>query len=353
MKNKKFLFWTSVVILLPCVVGLLMWNQLPEKMPTHWGVDGQIDGWSGKGFAIFGIPLLLLVFQWISIFATRLDKQNQSGSNAKVLGIVMCIFPVMSILTSFGMYRAAMGLEFGVDVFIPGLIGLMFLVIGNYLPKCRQNSTLGIKLPWTFASEENWNKTHRLGGKVWTVCGLGMIVNVFVGQVWLMLACIFSAILVPTVYSWLLYRKQMAAGTVGPVSKELKRGMGLTAVLLAATAVFLFFVLFSGSVDMAVEGEKLVITTAQWDDMTLDIAAIDSIEYRAEGVDGSREWGYGSLRLLLGLFRNEEFGNYTRYTYADTDDCIVLRVGQKWLIINADGAEATQALYRQILDAME
>lgn len=145
----------------------------------------------------------------------------------------------------------------------------------------------------------------------------------------------------------------MAAGTVGPVSKELKRGMGLTAVLLAATAVFLFFVLFSGSVDVAVEGEKLVITTAQWDDMTLDIAAIDSIEYRAEGVDGSREWGYGSLRLLLGLFRNEEFGNYTRYTYADTDDCIVLRVGQKWLIINADGAEATQALYRQILDAME
>lgn len=352
MKNKKFLFWSSVVILLPCIVGLLMWNQLPEKMPTHWGVDGQIDGWSGKGFAIFGVPLILLAFQWICLWVTRLDKSNQSGSNEKVLGIVLCIFPALSLLVSFGMYRSAMGLEFGVDTFVPGLIGLMFLIIGNYLPKCRQNSTLGIKLPWTFASEENWNKTHRLGGKVWTVCGIGMLVNILVGQVWLMLVCIFSAVLIPTVYSWLLYRKQMAAGQVGPLSKELKRGMGLTVVILLVTAVFLWFILFSGSVDVTVEGEKLIITTAQWDDMSLNIAAIDSAEYHPEGIEGSREWGYGSLRLLLGLFHNEELGNYTRYTYADTDACILLQVGEKWLVVNADGEEATQALYESILAAI-
>ena len=208
MKHKKFLFWTSLVILLPTIIGLLLWNQLPDKLPTHWGFDGQVDGWNSKPFGVFAVPLILLVFQWICVFVTRLDKQNQTGSNEKVLSLVLCIFPVLSLLTGLGMYGSALGWEFSVSEAMPALIGVMFLVIGNMLPKCRQNSYLGIRLPWTFASEENWNKTHRLGGKVWMASGAAMLVSVLLDWAWLFLAAILAAALIPAVYSWLLYRKQ-------------------------------------------------------------------------------------------------------------------------------------------------
>ena len=73
------------------------------------------------------------------------------------------------------------------------------------------------------------------------------------------------------------------------------------------------------------------------------------MEYFPEGIHGTREWGYGSARLALGLFHNDELGNYTRYTYFNVQECILIRAEGKWLVLNADGAEATQALYETIL----
>lgn len=353
MRNKKFLFWTSVVILIPTFLGLLLWNQLPEKLPTHWGIDGQIDGWSSKHFAIFAVPLILLAFQWICIGVTRLDKQNQSGGNEKVMYIVFSLFPALSLFTAAGMYGSFLGWEFRVENLMPGLIGLMFLILGNFLPKCRQNSSLGIKLPWTFSSEENWNKTHRLGGKVWVACGVALLIAAVLDWTWLFLGGIFGAMLIPTVYSWLLYRKQQKAGAVAPLPKQSKLGITIASILSLVTLAFVFFILFSGSLEITVDETALTITTDRWDDLAVDTAAIDSAEYRADGVEGSRSWGYGNLKLLLGSFENEEFGTFTRYTFAACDQCIVLRVDGRTLVINAEDDEATWALYDQITELTE
>ena len=102
-------------------------------------------------------------------------------------------------------------MEFKVEKIMPILLGLMFIVIGNYLPKCKQSYTMGIKLPWTLNDEENWNRTHRLGGKLWVACGLIFIVSMFLPNKFMVaitLVVITIAVLVPTVYSYLLFREK-------------------------------------------------------------------------------------------------------------------------------------------------
>ena len=93
--------------------------------------------------------------------------------------MIFWILPVVSLFTNGIMYRTAFGKEFDLAVFVPALLGVMFIFIGNYLPKVKQNRTLGIKISWTLNNEENWNKTHRFGGKVWVVGGLIMLFSVF------------------------------------------------------------------------------------------------------------------------------------------------------------------------------
>lgn len=353
-KDKSLMIWTSVIILLPALVGLLLWNRLPEQMPTHWGADGQVDGWSGKLWSILLMPLLLLPGQWVVYRVTRLEPQNRSGSNAKVLRMVMWIFPILSVVFSGMMYGQALGWKLGMETVIPLLISAMFLVVGNVLPKCRRNSFLGIRLPWTFSSEENWNRTHRLGGKTWVIGGIVSIVALAVGWLWLYILAVFAACVIPCVYSWLFYRKQRDAGQVEPILHS-KQNRVLTWVTIAVTVFALVFVgwaLFSGSMDITLDDTHLTITTDQWDDLTVDISAIDSAEYRENGVDGSRDWGYGNLTVGLGTFSNNEFGAYTRYTYVKPDGCIVLHVGEKVLVINDRSDEATRALYEKITETI-
>jgi uncharacterized membrane protein len=104
-------------------------------------------------------------------------------------------------------YPAAMGYSVPIEVIMPLLVGVMFIVVGNLLPKCRQTYTMGIKLPWTLASEENWNATHRFGGTVWVIGGIVTLLTAFFGNFWVLMVILAVMCIVPTVYSYRYYRK--------------------------------------------------------------------------------------------------------------------------------------------------
>lgn len=213
-ENKKKLILTSIIILLPIVIGMILWNKLPDKLPTHWNSAGEIDGWSSKAFAVFGLPGFLFAVHWVCVLASSADpkKQNIEG---KVLNIVLWICPIISVLGAVLMYGAALGMEFRVEKIIPLLVGVVFIVIGNYLPKCKQSYTMGIKLPWTLNDEENWNRTHRLGGKLWVACGVVIILSMFLPNkfmVVIFLSVVAVAVFVPTVYSYLIFREKEKRG---------------------------------------------------------------------------------------------------------------------------------------------
>ena len=205
-KNWKLLIITSIVILLPVLAGVILWDQLPEQMPTHWNADGEVDGWSSKPFAVFGLPLILLAAQWLCTLVTGMDpkKNNHSG---KVVQLVLWIIPVLSVLLHTFTYAIALGTEVRMELVMPVVIGIILTIIGNYLPKCKQNYTIGIKIPWTLNSEENWNRTHRFAGRLWVACGLIIMLTSFFGGFWIFFAIVLLMVLAPLLYSYLLYRK--------------------------------------------------------------------------------------------------------------------------------------------------
>ena len=205
-KHLKLLIITSLIILLPILVGVILWNQLPEQIPSHWGLNGEVDGWSSKPFAVFGMPLMMLAFQWICALGTGADPKKANHPE-KVLHLVLWIIPVLNTVLSVLTYAAALGKEVRVEVVIPVFLGLVLTIVGNYLPKCKQNYTIGIKIPWTLNSEENWNKTHRFAGWLWTVCGLVIILTGFFGGFWIFFGVALVMVLAPCIYSYLLHRK--------------------------------------------------------------------------------------------------------------------------------------------------
>ena len=205
-KYKKQLIISSIVILLPILIGVLLWDQLPDSFTTHWGVDGQPDGWSSKTFAVFFIPVFLVVMQFFCVWITeRTNRGNEQSP--KVMNLIFYIMPVLSVLVNGMMYAGALGKSWDWTAMMPIVLGLLFAIIGNYMPKCKQNYTIGIKIPWTLNSEENWSRTHRFAGWLWTFCGIALMLTGIIGGFWIFLFVVLLMVFAPILYSYLLFRK--------------------------------------------------------------------------------------------------------------------------------------------------
>ncbi|MBR7074600.1 MAG: DUF1648 domain-containing protein [Oscillospiraceae bacterium] len=207
MKNKKTLIITSLICLLPLLAGALVYSRLPEQVATHFDLQGNPDGWSSRAFAAFGLPGILLAVNLLLPFLLRADPKHKNMSGALV-NITIWTVPLVSLLCSGLTLGRALGYDLRIEMVLPVFMGVLFILIGNYLPKTKQSYTMGIKLPWTLASEENWNRTHRLAGFLWVIGGAFFIVMSFIG--WNFIAFLIPItlmVLVPTVYSYLLYRK--------------------------------------------------------------------------------------------------------------------------------------------------
>ena len=200
--HKRTLILTSAVILLPMFVGLILWNRLPEQMPTHFGFNGTADGYSGRPFAIVGLPLFLLAIQLLCAFVMQADPKKQNISE-KLVQLTLWIAPAVSLFVGISMYASALGYMFNINRFVSVFVGLLFVVMGNYLPKCRPNYTMGIRIPWTLADEENWNHTHRFAGYVWIAVGLVITASAFFGGMNNVLTVLLlAAAASPIVYSY-------------------------------------------------------------------------------------------------------------------------------------------------------
>ena len=204
--DKKTLVVTSIVILVPISVGCLLWSKLPDMIPTHFGMDGTPNGWSSKPFTVFGIPIFLLGVHWLNLGITSQDPKYEN-INDKLYALIVWLCPAISLLLMITCYGKCLGWKVNIARYVMIGTGSIFMVIGNYLPKCKQNYTVGIKLPWTLDSEENWNHTHRLAGYVWIVGGICIIINAFLEWEWLFMVIVTVMVLVPMVYSVLYYKK--------------------------------------------------------------------------------------------------------------------------------------------------
>ena len=355
-RNRWKLLISSILILLPALFGLLFWEALPQRMTTHWGADGAADGWSDRGFAVLGIPLLILVLHWLCVLFTARDPGNKH-QNGKVFGLVLWICPVTSLFSCGMIYAAAGGVELRGDLIGLLLIGLMFTVIGNYLPKCRQNRTIGIKVKWTLENEENWNATHRLGGRLWVVGGLLLMACVFLPESvipWVLVVLLPVLAVIPVLYSYLYHRKQVRAGTAVitplPKSRGHKIALGISLGVVVVILLLVALLMFTGEINISYGATSFTIEASFWQDLTVDYDAIEQISYRETNEAGMRTYGLGSARLQAGAFRNDTFGDYTRYTYAQCSACVVLTVQGETLVLSGPDAEATKEIYDALME---
>ena len=209
-KYGKMLVVTTIITLLPMLAGAILWNQLPEKFPIHFNAAGEVDGWSSRAFGVFGLPLILAAFQWLCFLGSLALEPKAENLEGKVFSLVLWMIPVMSVVLNAVVYCTALGVGVNVPVIMSLLIGLLMVAIGNWLPKCKQTRTLGIKLPWTLADEDNWNRTHRFAGPVWVACGMVIILCGLIGGafLWGSAAALVIMVAAPTVFSFLLFRKK-------------------------------------------------------------------------------------------------------------------------------------------------
>lgn len=132
---KRTLLVTCIIILLPMFFGLALWNRLPERMPTHFDFSGTVDDYSGRPFAVIGLPLFILAMQLFCAVMLRADPKKQNISE-KMAQLVLWICPAVSLFAGLSIYLSALGFAINVSRLGMVFVGLIFIVIGNYLPKC-------------------------------------------------------------------------------------------------------------------------------------------------------------------------------------------------------------------------
>ncbi len=330
---KKSLILTSLLTLLPLPVMLLLGREWSAAMAT---------------------PLIMLAGQWFGIFWTLKDPGNRNQS-PKPMKTVLWILPILSNVCCGIEYALTSGWDFSITTVLMLFLGGMFAVIGNYLPKVKMNSTLGIKIPWAYTSAENWNTTHRFGGRCWFLGGLAIMAGAFLPESWsfsVMLVGILALTVLPVLYSYCYYRKQKARGDVLLPFPPAMTGRGgkLSLIFLAAVLILTGALMFTGDLDYQFKEDHFVIDADFYDDLYLPYDVMESLEYREYNVPGIRTWGYGSFRLLMGNFQNEEFGSYTRYTYYDPQSAVVLTTMKETYVLSGKDPEATMALYQTLLE---
>lgn len=341
-KFKKQLILSSIMILLPILPGCFLWDQLKDIR------------------AICIMPLFLLATHWLCILITAKDAGNQD-QNHKVFGMVLWILPILSLIVCGISYSLALGYSEGASLasglLIRVMLGLFFILFGNYMPKCKQNHTIGIKVVWALRNEENWNKTHRFAGKLWFFGGIVILASLLI-PFEAGMAVFFVILLIlafaPMIYSYLYYRKQLKEGTACKDDATLlpaeRKVTKISIGIIIFSLVLVALLLTSGGFEITLAEEAMTVEASFWGDITVPYTDIDSIEYREQDHPGSRTYGFGSPTLLMGKFQNAEFGAYTRYSYPGCDSCIVITMDDEILVINETEEDATEKLYEALAD---
>ena len=335
-EHKGKLILSSLMILLPMVTNSI---------------------WRGTWF---WPPLLLLVLQWGAILITFYDQKNRNQSR-KVMGLVVWLVPILSLFTGAVAVTIYMGVEAVSIILLMTFfgMGLIYVLVGNYLPKIRQNRTVGIKIKWALENEDNWNATHRFSGKVWVIGGLlCMACALIPDAVFALLPFIIIVVLtalVPFGYSYWFYRQQLKNGLIQKTPLR-PRTVVTTLVIVLAIAGFFGWVLFTGGMEIQYEDTSFTVETANWEDLTIAYQDIDAIEYQerdpSEDISDLRTNGFGNFTMALGSFQNELYGNYTRYTYTSCDSCVKLVVNGKIVVLNGPDKASTKEIYTTLQEKM-
>lgn len=211
-KNKWMIIISALITLIPIIAGVILWDKLPDMVPSHWGVNGEVDGYLAKPMFVFGMPLIMVALILVGSIATATDPKN-ANHGKKSLVLVYAIVPALSIILSTFTYCSALGVDVPMLNLVVAVVGIVLIFVGNYLPKCKPNYTIGIKIMWTLNSDKNWVATHRFAGKVWFVGGVIVAISALLPTgilPWVAFAVFAITALAPVIYSFVYFKNHQS-----------------------------------------------------------------------------------------------------------------------------------------------
>jgi uncharacterized membrane protein len=200
-----------IIIILMAILSYFFYQSFPDEVPMHWNIQGEVDDYGSKAMGAFLMPAMAFGMYLLFLALPLMDpKKERYKEFRKVYHIFKILLLSFFLIIYLLIATASFGYEVNIGAWVSAMVGILFILLGNYFGKIKPNWFMGIRTPWTLSSEEVWNKTHRLGGKVFILGGLTMALITLFPPAWqsiVFVVLILTIVLVPIVYSFLLFRK--------------------------------------------------------------------------------------------------------------------------------------------------
>jgi uncharacterized membrane protein len=203
-----------LIVIIAVAASLAVYSRLPDQAPIHWNLHGEPDEWGSRLWAAWTMPLVLAMLGFLFRAFPLIDprRENYRKFAGAYEGIVILVM-LYGLGVHFLLLAAGLGKPVSVLHWVPMGIGLLLVGIGLYLPQLHSNWFFGIRTPWTLSSDRVWERTHRLGGYVFTIAGALIAVSVLVIPRWthiVMFCAILGAAIIVVAYSYFAWREEAA-----------------------------------------------------------------------------------------------------------------------------------------------
>ena len=209
MKINKTVVTVSLVVIVTWVIAWIYDPRLPDPVPSHWNIRGEVDGFMPKPWGVYLLPLISTVVSALLLFLPKIAPQGFKLKKAtKIYELLVLVNAVFLLGVMILVFEAGLNQSIDLNQWMMLLLGALFVLVGNYLSKVPKNFFLGIRTPWTLSSDQVWYKTHRLGSWSFVLAGLAMMVGgIMEWSISWLIGFLVAAALVPVIYSLWAYKK--------------------------------------------------------------------------------------------------------------------------------------------------
>ena len=216
MNTRTTLIVVLLMIVAATIVGVALWNKLPDPMASHWGTNDEVNGYMSRFWGVFLMPLITLGMLVLFLVIPSIDPLKANIAQFRdVFNLFITLMVVFMVYIYFLTLRWNLGYtNFGMSKAMLPALGILFFFIGFMLRKAKRNFFIGIRTPWTLSSDAVWDETHRIGSVLFMISGvLAFIGSLFGGMVsfWFLFAPIIGSTLITLVYSYILYQREVKA----------------------------------------------------------------------------------------------------------------------------------------------
>lgn len=209
MKKNKLFYMALIISFIPLIINIIAYPHMPNKIPVHWGITGAPNRYGSKTeqMALSAMPLVLfLILNLLPSIDPKRESYSKHANAYTIINFIIILF--ISCMNLLGLF-SALGYKIPFQNIVPVLLGLLFIVLGNFMTQIRHNYFVGFRTPWTLSSEYVWKKTHRFGGYIFVIIGLVPLSSIFIGALGMYL--FLGAMLIGTaaiiLYSYLVFKR--------------------------------------------------------------------------------------------------------------------------------------------------